>query len=94
MGVNNYYRGRGREYHVLRILRKEGWHCSRSAASHGPVDIFAGKNGQPLLIQVKSGSSKLSEEDRRVLKEWAGAFDGKAEVWYFRKKRGIEKEEI
>jgi Holliday junction resolvase len=94
LGVNSYYKGREREYQVLKILRKEGWYCSRSAASHGPIDIFAGKKGKTLLIQVKSGRGKISDEDKRVLREWARAFNGKAEVWYFRKDRGIQKDEI
>jgi Holliday junction resolvase len=94
LGVNNYYKGRGREYHVLRILRKEGWRCSRSAASHGPVDIFAGKDGEILLIQVKSGGKKISDEDEMKLRSWAKAFNGKAEVWYFQKGHGIERKRI
>ena len=45
-----YYRGRAKEYKVMEILRKDGWLCSRSAMSHGPVDIFAGKDGKTFLI--------------------------------------------
>jgi len=86
-----YTRGRSREYKVLQTLRKEGWLCSRSAASHGPVDVFAGRNGQTLLIQVKSGKSRVSELDRRVLKDWAEAYRGRAEIWHFQKRKGLRK---
>ncbi len=86
-----YTRGRSREYQTLRILRAQGWVCSRSAASHGPVDVFAGKNGRVLLIQVKSGKSRLKKEERKLLTEWAKAYRGRAEVWRFRKGRRVEK---
>ena len=67
-----YTRGRSREYQVLRKLREEGWLCSRSAASHGPVDIFAGRAGRILMVQVKSGKGRATEAERRTLKLWRG----------------------
>lgn len=87
-----YARGRSREYQVLKKLREEGWYCSRSAASHGPVDVFAAKNGKVRMIQVKSGRARLRPGDRETLKRWAQAYAGTAEVWYFRKRTGIVKE--
>jgi len=86
-----YTRGRSREYRALQTLRKEGWLCSRSAASHGPVDVFAGRGGQTLLIQVKSGKSRVSELDRRILKDWAEAYRGRAEIWHFQRRKGLRK---
>jgi len=86
-----YTRGRSREYRVLQTLREDGWLCSRSAASHGPVDIFGGKDGRTLLIQVKSGKGRMSALDMRVLKEWAEAYSGRAEVWHFHKRKGLKK---
>jgi Holliday junction resolvase len=86
-----YTRGRSREYKVLQTLRKEGWVCSRSAASHGPVDIFAGKDGHTLLIQVKSGKSRMSQLDMKILRDWAEAYRGRAEVWHFDKRKGLRK---
>jgi len=82
-----YARGRSREYQVLRKLRSEGWYCSRSAASHGPVDVFAAKNGKVRMIQVKSGRGRLKPGDRETLKRWAQAFAGTVEVWYFGRRR-------
>jgi len=87
-----YARGRSREYQVLRKLRAEGWYCSRSAASHGPVDVFAAKDGEIHMIQVKSGRGRLRSGDRETLKLWAQAYAGIAEVWYFSRRRGIVKE--
>jgi Holliday junction resolvase len=89
-----YTRGRSREYQVLKQLRREGWHCSRSAASHGPVDVFAGKDGVIRMIQVKSGQSKLRPGDKETLKLWAQAYAGVAEVWYFSKRKGRKIEVI
>jgi Holliday junction resolvase-like predicted endonuclease len=87
-----YTRGRSREYQVLRKLRDEGWVCSRSAASHGPVDIFAGKDGRILMVQVKSGKGRASKEERELLKLWGKAFEAQVEIWRFRKGKPLERE--
>jgi len=94
MASTPYTRGRSREYQVLKKLRREGWYCSRSAASHGPVDVFAGKNGLVRMIQVKSGQARLRPGDRETLKLWAQAYAGIAEVWYFGKRAGTKIEVI
>lgn len=77
---------------MLKKLREEGWYCSRSAASHGPVDVFAAKEGKVRMIQVKSGRARLRPGDRETLKRWAQAYAGTAEVWYFGKRTGIVRE--
>ena len=89
-----YARGRSREYQVLNKLRREGWYCSRSAASHGPVDVFAGKDGTVRMIQVKSGRGRLKPGDRETLKLWAQAYAGVAEVWYFGRRIGTRIEVV
>jgi Holliday junction resolvase len=89
-----YARGRNREYQVLKKLRREGWYCSRSAASHGPVDVFAGKNGMVRMIQVKSGRARLRPGDKEVLELWAEAYAGVAEVWYFGRRTGTRIEVV
>jgi Holliday junction resolvase len=94
MGTTNYYKGRAREYRVLQALRRDGWFCTRSAASHSPVDIFAGKDGRTLMIQVKSGRGKLAEAERKTLIAWARAFNGRAEVWHFKRGRTPEIETL
>ena len=87
-----YTRGRSREYQVLRRLREEGWFCSRSAASHGPVDIFAGQDGRILMVQVKSGKGRATKTEREALKRWGQAFRGRVEIWRFKKGRPLERE--
>ena len=89
-----YARGRSREYQVLKKLRREGWYCSRSAASHGPVDVFAGKGRMVRMIQVKSGRARLKPGDREILKLWAQAYGGVAEVWYFGRRIGTRIEVV
>lgn len=87
-----YTRGRSREYQVLKKLREEGWLCSRSAASHGPVDIFAGREGKVLMVQVKSGKGRVSKTEREKLKLWGQAFRGRVEIWKFRKGKPLDRE--
>lgn len=59
--------------------------------SHGPVDIFAAKRGRVLLIQVKSGSSRVNRQELEMLKSFAVAFNADAQVWFFRKKAKVKK---
>ena len=94
MGSTPYTRGRRREYQVLSLLKAEGWFCSRSAASHGPVDIFAGRDGRVLMVQVKSGLGRATETERRTLKLWGEAFRATVEIWKFRKGKPLEKETV
>ncbi len=89
--MTNYTRGRSREYETMHRLRAEGWFCSRSAMSHGPVDVFAAKDGVVRLIQVKSGSSRMKKGDTEILRSWGDAYDGIAEVWYYRKRGKLQK---
>jgi len=89
-----YTRGRSREYQVLRKLREEGWLCSRSAASHGPVDIFAGRGGQILMVQVKSGQGRATASEKETLKAWGAAFRSRVEIWKFKKGKPLERETV
>jgi len=89
-----YTKGRAREYAALKILRSEGWLCSRSAASHGVVDIFAGKGGDVLIIQVKSGRARVGGKGRAELKRWAEEYGARAEIWFFQKRRGLKREVV
>ena len=75
----------------MKRLRSEGWVCSRSAMSHGPVDVFAAKGGIVRLIQVKSGSSRMKKGEVEILKSWGEAFDATAEIWYYKKRGRLQK---
>ncbi len=59
--------------------------------SHGPVDVFAAKNGRVILIQVKSGSARINSEELKLLKSFAKAFNADAQVWSFKKRGKVDK---
>lgn len=84
MPNRNYQAGRSREYRTMNALRKDGWMVSRSAASHGAVDVFAAKDGRVLLVQVKSGRARASKEELEELVKWGKSSNGDAEVWYYK----------
>jgi len=65
----------------MELLKAEGWFCFRSAASHSPIDVVAGKGGEVLLVQVKSAKSRMSQSELSELRSWARAFGARAEVW-------------
>ena len=65
-------------------LKKDGWMVSRSAASHGAVDVFAAKDGRILLLQVKSGRARATKEELEELVKWGKSANGDAEVWYYK----------
>ncbi|HXY55985.1 MAG TPA: hypothetical protein VEH01_00085 [Nitrososphaerales archaeon] len=94
MPNSNYVKGRLREYSALYSLRKEGWLASRSAASHGAVDVFAAKDGKVLLLQVKSGRARATKEELQELAKWGQQANGDAEVWYFRGRGKVVKRRV
>lgn len=65
-------------------LKKDGWMVSRSAASHGAVDVFAAKAGKVLLVQVKSGRARATKEELEELVKWGESSNADAEVWYYK----------
>jgi Holliday junction resolvase len=90
----NYVKGRSREYRAMYALRKEGWMASRSAASHGAVDVFAAKDGKVLLIQVKSGKARATKEELEELVKWGESSNGDAEVWYYKGRGKVVKRRV
>lgn len=92
--LTNYTRGRSREYQVMHYLRENGWVCSRSAMSHGPVDVFAAKKGNILLIQVKSGSARIKKLELDIFRRWAEEFNAGAEVWSYKTRGRLEKKVV
>jgi Holliday junction resolvase len=65
-------------------LKGDGWMVSRSAASHGAVDVFAARDGRILLVQVKSGKARATKEELEELVMWGRHSNGDAEVWYYK----------
>jgi Holliday junction resolvase len=94
MTATRYERGRAKEYKAMAILKKDGWLVSRSAASHGAVDVFAAKEGKLLLIQVKSGRARVKKEEMEQLVSWGRHSNGDAEVWHFKGKGLLEKRRV
>jgi Holliday junction resolvase len=92
--VTRYERGRAKEYRVMAILRKDGWYVSRSAGSHGAVDVLAAREGRILLIQVKSGSARIKKEELEELVRWGRSFNGDAQVWHFKRRGVVEKRTV
>jgi Holliday junction resolvase len=78
----------------MAILKEEGWVVSRSAASHGAVDVFAAKGGKLLLIQVKSGRARVKKTEMEELIRWGIEAGGDAEVWHFKAGGGLEKRRV
>jgi Holliday junction resolvase len=78
----------------METLREEGWKASRSAASHGAVDVFAAKDGKVLLVQVKSGGARASKEELEELVEWGESADADAEVWHYKGRGKIVKRRV
>lgn len=62
--------------------------------SHGPVDVFAAKSGRILLIQVKSGSSRMKPGEVEILKLWAEHFNASAEIWYYKKRGRLQRHNV
>ena len=94
MPNRNYVRGRSREYTALYALRKEGWMASRSAASHGAVDVFAAKDGRVLLVQVKSGRARATRQELEELVRWGESANGDAEVWHYMGRGSVVKRRV
>ncbi len=87
-------KGRSKEYSAIYQLRKDGWMASRSAASHGAVDVFAAKDGKVLLVQVKSGKATATKEELEELAEWGRSSNGDAEVWYYKGRGKVVKRRV
>jgi Holliday junction resolvase len=90
----NYISGRSREYRAMSALKRDGWMVSRSAASHGAVDVFAAKDGRVLLVQVKSGRARATREELQELAAWGKNADGDAEVWYYKGRGKVVKRRV
>jgi Holliday junction resolvase len=92
--INRYSKGREREYRTMAILRRDGWMVSRSAASHGAVDVFAAKEGRVLLVQVKSGRARVTKDELLELVQWGKSSNGDAEVWHFKDGGKVERRRV
>lgn len=90
-----YEKGRRAEWRVRSVLEEDGYVVVRSAASKGPIDLVAihPEKREILLIQVKSGRSRLSREERERLASLAGTYTVKPIV-AVRKGKYLQLEEV
>jgi len=68
--------------------------ASRSAASHGAVDVFAAKDGRVLLVQVKTGRARATKAELEELAKWGQSANGDAEVWYYKGKGKVVRRRV
>lgn len=78
----------------MQLLKRDGWLVSRSAASHGAVDVFAARGGRMLLVQVKSGKARVKKEELEQLVLWGKNSNGDAEVWHFKGGGKVERRRV
>jgi len=46
------------------------------------------------MVQVKSGKGRATEEERRTLVEWGKAYQGRVEIWKYKKGKPLERETV
>lgn len=79
--MNQYRKGRAREYRTMRLLEAVGYSAFRMAGSHSPVDVI-GLDGLGLrLIQVKSGRAGVTPQEREKLALLPRPKNATVEVW-------------
>ena len=60
-------RGIRAEHYVRDVLEKMGFLVVRSAGSHTPIDLIAGKNGRCFGVQVKMGRFPPKKELKQLV---------------------------
>lgn len=86
--MTNYKSGRNFEYRVMRYLKGKGYLVTRSAGSHRPGDVLAGKGGVMYMIQCTTNVKSKGREDRDNLLMWAREFGAIPALAYIEKPRG------
>ena len=46
------------------------------------------------MVQVKSGKARASKGEKEILKVWGAAFQGRVEIWRFRKGKPLVRETV
>lgn len=71
--MTHYATGRAFEYRVKRDLRKRGYYVSRSAGSHGAIDVLGHADGVILMVQCKTDGELPADEWNMLclLAHWA-----------------------
>jgi Holliday junction resolvase len=79
--MNQYRKGREREYRTMRLLEAAGYTAFRMAGSHSPVDVIAVDALGVRLVQVKSGRANVTPLEREALKGIPRPLNSIVEVW-------------
>ncbi len=79
--MNQYRKGREREYRTMRLLEAAGYTAFRMAGSHSPVDVIAVDALGVRLVQVKSGRANVTPLEREALKQITRPPNSTVEVW-------------
>jgi len=93
MANHNYARGASAERLAKAELEADGYAVIRAAGSKGKCDLFAAKLGELLLIQVKTGSGRVTPEERAFLRTLQAQSGGRAQIWT-RVRGGWTKEDV
>lgn len=85
MPKNTAAAGNRRENDVKRILEAEGWEVIKTRLSKSPIDLFARKGVEQLLVQVKAnkGSPTMNfrKEEREALLEELSRYNENTSAW-------------
>lgn len=72
------------EWKTKKILEKEGFYVTRSAGSHGSIDLVVINSKQIRLIQVKSGKSPFLKAEREAFEALKVPINCSKEVWVWK----------
>ncbi len=82
--MNTKAKGSRGERRAMRVLEHAGYLCTRSGASLGLFDVIAIGPNDVKLIQVKTGTARLSAIEREQITALAVPSNASKEVWKFR----------
>lgn len=69
MPNSNYRRGVRLEYLLMNQLRAKGYKVTRSAGSHGLIDVIAWNKDEVIFYQVKNNRRAYTDDDIAELME-------------------------
>jgi Holliday junction resolvase-like predicted endonuclease len=86
--MSNKSKGRRNEYKAIKILRDQGYQCTRSAASLGVWDIIAISETHIKLVQVKTNKMP-SQNEIKNMRDYKAPTICSKEVWLFKDKEPL-----
>ena len=77
-------KGQRSERRCIRVLEAAGYLCTKSGGSLGLFDVIAIGEHDVRLVQVKSGTNRLTHVEREAIRELRVAPNVSKEYWLFR----------